>query len=244
MASRPKQNMISRLTGHRAQTLIAWALLATLASADATALGGTAALTTDYVWRGSTQTQGDPAVQVGFKATANSGWYVSAWGSNVEFAPDVRASTEFDFTAGWAGALNENWALDVNVLHYRYPSTTIDLNWAELNSVATFRDRHWASVGYSHQALGYDAPGLYAQLGTRAPLSERFRIEAMLSHYFLDDAVVATSGYTHGQVNAVWAIRAPMELRLSAHATDSDAKRIFGDEFAGSRFEASLQTSF
>lgn len=236
--------MTTRLIRLRAPTWVGCALLATLASANAATLSGNAALTSDYVWRGSTQTHGDPAVQGGFRFADDSGWYASLWGSNVEFAPELRASSELDLTAGWAGALGDDWALDINVLHYRYPSTTVDLNWTELNGVMTFRNRHWGALGYSNQALGYDAPGLYAQVGTRVPLGARFRVEALVSHYFLDDAVVATNGYTHGQVNAVWTVRAPMELRLSAHATDSDAKRIFGDEFAGTRIEAALQTSF
>ena len=50
---------------------------------------GNAALTTDYVWRGSTQTQGDPAVQAGFKLSGDSGLYASIWGSNVRFAPPI-----------------------------------------------------------------------------------------------------------------------------------------------------------
>jgi hypothetical protein len=56
--------------------------------------------------------------------------------------------------------------------------------------------------------------------------------------------VVAEDGYTHGSVSAVWAFHAPFELRVTAHGTDSNAKRIFGEDFAGSRIEAALQASF
>jgi uncharacterized protein (TIGR02001 family) len=212
--------------------------------ADAAELSGNMALTSDYVWRGSTQTQGDPAVQAGAKVAGESGFYGSVWASNVEFAPETHASSEFDFTLGWGHDLNDDWALDVNVLHYRYPSTTTDLDWTELNGTLTFRDDYWASVGYSNEALGYDADGIYALLGARFPLGERFRIEAVAAHYFLDDAVVVEDGYTHGALSAIWAFQAPFEVRLTAHATDSNAKAIFGDNFAGSRIEAALQASF
>jgi hypothetical protein len=33
-------------------------------------------------------------------------------------------------------------------------------------------------------------------------------------------------------------------MRITAHGTDSNAKRIFGDEYAGARVEAALQASF
>ena len=214
------------------------------ASARAAEVTGSAALTSDYVWRGSTQTQGDAAVQAGFKVAGGSGFYASVWGSNVEFAPEVRASSELDFTVGWGTSLNDDWAFDVNVLHYRYPSTVVDLNWTELNGTVTYKGDYWASLGHSNEALGYDASGTYAAVGAKFPIDDAFRFEAGLAHYFLDDAVVAEDGYTHGSVSAVWAFKAPFEARLTAHATDGNAERIFGDDFAGTRVEVAVQATF
>ena len=207
-------------------------------------LSGNAALTTDYVWRGSTQTQGDPAMQAGFKVSGASGLYASAWGSNVKFAPGTHANSELDFTIGWGKRLDDDWAMDVNVLRYQYPSTALDLNWTELNGTITYRDNYWASIGHSSEALGYDSSGTYAQVGARFPINDSVRIEACVAHYFLSDAVVARDGYSHAQLSGVWAFKAPFELRVTAHATDSDAKAIFGDDYAGSRIEAALQASF
>lgn len=224
-------------------------LLAIGGNAHAAAFNGTAALTSDYVWRGSTQTQGDPAVQAGFKVAGDSGFYGSIWGSNVEFAPETHASSELDFTVGWGKNLSDDWALDVNVLRYQYPSTTVDLNWTELNGTATYKGNYWASVGYSNEALGYDEAGVYTLVGARFPVNDQFRFEAALAHYFLSDKVVAEDGYSHGLLSAIWAFKAPasdksVEARLTAHATDSNAKHIFGDDFAGSRIEAAVQASF
>jgi len=213
-------------------------------SAQAATISGNATLTSNYVWRGSTQSQGNPAAQAGFKISGDAGFYASMWGSSVEFAPEVDASTELDFTFGWAKTLDEDWALDVNMLRYQYPGTTVDLNWTELDGTLTYRSNYWFSAGWSNEALGYDHSGLYTQLGAKFPLSERFRFETMLSHYFLSRDVVAKSGYTHAQANAVWAFHAPFELRLSAHVTDLHAKAIFGDDLAGPRVEAALQASF
>ncbi len=212
--------------------------------AQASTWSGNVTLTSDYVWRGSTQSQGDQAAQAGFKVSGDSGIYASVWGSSVEFAPEVEASTELDFTVGWSHALDDDVTLDFNVLRYQYPATRVDLNWTELNGSLTYKNNYWLSAGWSNEALGYDHSGLYTQLGARYPLSDRFRFEAMVSHYFLSKAVVAARAYTHAQANAVWTIHAPFELRLSAHATDSHAKAIFGDDFAGSRMEAALQASF
>ncbi|TWI01890.1 uncharacterized protein (TIGR02001 family) [Luteimonas cucumeris] len=219
--------------------------------AQAVEVVGNATLTTDYVWRGSTQTQGDPAVQAGFKVAGESGFYGSIWASNVEFAPETHASSEFDFTLGWGCSLDDDWALDVNVLHYRYPSTTIELNWTELNGTATWKDNYWASLGYSDEALGYDESGIHALLGARFPVNDKMRFEAAIAYYDLKDLNGDDSddGYAHGLLSAVWAFKTPglqanMEARLTAHATDSSAEDFFGEAFAGNRIEAALQASF
>ena len=136
----------------RAAAALSLALVIT-APAYAATVGGSAALTTDYVWRGTTQTQGDPAVQAGFKASADNGLYGAVWGSNVEFAPETKASSEIDVTVGWGGALSDDWALDVNLTHYRYPSTTVDLNWTEAIGTLTWKQNYWAPVSYTHLTL-------------------------------------------------------------------------------------------
>ncbi|WP_342316741.1 TorF family putative porin [Lysobacter sp. FW306-1B-D06B] len=212
------------------------------ATAQAAQLSGNAALTSDYVWRGTTQTQGDAAVQAGFKLAGDSGFYGSVWGSNVEFAPDTHASSELDFTVGWAGEIAPDWAVDVNVLRYQYPSTTVDLNWTELNGTLTYAGNYWLSVGWSPEALGSEESGTYTQLGARFHVNDTLRFEAAAGYYFLDD--VYDERYAHGQLSAIWAVKAPLELRVTAHGTDSGAKRIFGDDFAGSRIEAAIQASF
>ena len=99
-------------------------------------------------------------------------------------------------------------------------------------------------MGYSNEALGYDEPGVYTLVGARFPVNDQLRFEAALAHYFLSDKVVAEDGYSHGLLSAIWAFKAPFEARLTAHATDSNAKHIFGDDFAGSRIEAAVQASF
>lgn len=221
------------------------AVLALLeAATPAASLDGNATLTTDYVWRGSTQSQGAPALQVGFRLSGDRGLYASAWGSSIRFAPELDAGIELDLTLGWSKPLSDDWAVDVNLLRYAYPRTSVDLDWTELNGTLTWRSRCWLSAGWSNQALGHDHSGLYAQVGARFPLNDRFRLEAMLSHYFLSRDAVARSGYTHAQLSAIWALHAPLELRLSGHATEREAKAIFGDDSAGSRVEAALQATF
>ena len=54
-----------------------------MSGAAAAAVEGNATLTSDYVWRGSSQSDGDPAAQAGVKLGTATGWYASEWGSGV-----------------------------------------------------------------------------------------------------------------------------------------------------------------
>ena len=165
--------------------------------------------------------------------------YASAWGSNVAFAPGTDAHTELDLTLGWTHALPRDWALDLNVLQYRYPSTAVDLDWTEANGTLGWANRAWLSLAWSPEALGGRHAGVYAQLGGRLPVSPRLSLEGAIARYFLHER-----DYQHVQLSAVVALGDTFALRITAHDTDDGAKALFGDAVAGARIEAALQASF
>ena len=209
--------------------------------AAAAQLTGSLALTSDYVWRGSSQTREKPAVQGSVKYAHGSGLYASVWGSNVKFKPDNGATGEFDIALGWSGKVAEDWALDVYWLRYQYPGSDMNLNWNEVNAAVTWRDNYWLSVGHSTNAMASRSTGTYVLAGARYPINDRWRMEGTLAHYFLDSAYA--DSYTHGSVGVIWVFKAPFEARLTLHSTDSAAKRLFPG-MAGSRVEFALQASF
>ena len=67
----------------RALTVMALAL-ALAAPAKAADLSGYIVLTTDYVWRGVTQSAGDPAAQLGGDIAFDNGIYAGIWASTVD----------------------------------------------------------------------------------------------------------------------------------------------------------------
>lgn len=203
-------------------------------------ISGNATLTSDYVWRGSSQTREKPAVQAGVKYAHDSGFYASVWGSNVKFKPDNNASSEFDIALGWSGKLAQDWALDAFLLRYQYPGAQGSPNWNEVNAVITWRDNYWLSVGYSTNAMASKTTGIDTLVGARYPLNDQWRIEGTLAHYFLDSAYA--DSYTHVALSVVWKFQAPFEARLTLHETDSAANRMFPG-MAGSRVEFALQTA-
>lgn len=117
---------------------VAIALLATssiaFAEEDRTFYGwsqsASVALTTDYVWRGISQTNNDPAIQGSFDLSHESGFYVGAWASNIEFADGSKTSLELDAYAGFSretdfgGLLPTAITYDIGWLHYEFPATS------------------------------------------------------------------------------------------------------------------------
>ena len=89
---------------------------------------GSAALTSDYVFRGVSQSNGDPAIQAGFEAASDSGWYLGTWGSSISWLSDlsstaapISSSVELDLYGGYRGKFSDSASFDVGVLSYWYP---------------------------------------------------------------------------------------------------------------------------
>ena len=76
------------------------------------------AATTDYVFRGVSQTDGGPAFQAGLTYTSPFGVYAGVWGSNVDFGGT--GGFETDYFVGWNTDLSDSWNLDLGVTRYTY----------------------------------------------------------------------------------------------------------------------------
>ncbi len=100
---------------------------------------GNLALTSNYVFRGISQTFDDPAIQGGFDYAHASGFYLGTWASNVTSASFSNASLEWDFYAGYSGKINDDFSYNVGLLEYYYPGgrTNIPPN-EEYNTLEAF----------------------------------------------------------------------------------------------------------
>jgi uncharacterized protein (TIGR02001 family) len=99
------------------------AVAAAPAFAQEVAISGNVALTTDYAFRGISQTDQSPAVQGGLDLSAGS-FYAGAWASNINFGTGG-ANLELDVYGGYkfaAGPVN----FDVGIIGYLYPGAADD----------------------------------------------------------------------------------------------------------------------
>ncbi len=141
---------------------------------------GNVALTTNYVFRGITQTDDGPAVQGGFDYT-NGMFYAGTWASSVDFGDDT--TMELDLYAG----LTPQWNLvsfDLGVIYYAYPDspdvTTGSQDFLELfagASVPVGPFEAGGSVAYSPEFYGEIGEAFYYQATLGLDLSAQTGVE-------------------------------------------------------------------
>lgn len=124
----------------------------TTAQADGLTTSATLAMTTDYVTRGISQTQEEPAIQGSFNINHGSGIYMGIWGSNVDFGNS--AQLEIDLSAGFRKTYSSGWSLDLAAIHYEYPGaiSSLDLDFQEYS----------LGTGYTINGIEWSAKGFYS----------------------------------------------------------------------------------
>lgn len=115
-------------------------------------LSGNFALTSNYVFRGISQTENLPAIQGSLTYLLPVGLYVSVWGSNVKFT-GTDATVELDTIAGYRSSIGEDFSLDINFARYNYPSAR-ELNYNEINSVFIYKILQF---GFSYSGNEYNS---------------------------------------------------------------------------------------
>ena len=82
------------------------------------------AITTDYIFRGLTQTDQDPALQAGLEVDHASGFYFGGWASNIrwlhDYNHDASADVEIDAYGGYRAKFGDV-AFDAGLYTYYYP---------------------------------------------------------------------------------------------------------------------------
>jgi uncharacterized protein (TIGR02001 family) len=100
--------------------------LAEDAPASAFTINGTAAVVSDYRFRGVSQTDKNAAIQGSITVSHESGLYASVWGSSVSgyVVAGGTATVELDLIAGYKKTFGGT-TVDVGVLYYYYPRTKL-----------------------------------------------------------------------------------------------------------------------
>ena len=149
--------------------LAALSLLALGAAAHAD-VTGTVTVVSDYDFRGITQTAQDPALQGSIDWTSDTGIYLGAWGSNVDFGDDVDVDIEVDLYGGIRGGEDITW--DLGIIWYTYMDGS-EFNYPEIYASVGYK---WLSgkLWYSDEFGGVDDNGeaYYIEGNASFPVAE------------------------------------------------------------------------
>ncbi|MFH7041413.1 TorF family putative porin [Paucibacter sp. JuS9] len=98
------------------------------AAAPVDPLSFNVSVTTDYRYRGISQTRLKPALQGGADYASPSGFYIGAWGSTIKWIKDAGgdAPAEVDVYAGYKTEVSKDLLLDVGVLQYYYSKNKLN----------------------------------------------------------------------------------------------------------------------
>lgn len=127
-------------------------------TAQALEVTGEVGGTTDYVWRGLSQNDGNPAAQAGVGISFENGLYGNAWASQVDGGTkgaDNDEGAEIDLTVGWAGETGR-WGYGAQVTRYIYTEQNFGTDFTEFagfGSVDVFGGEATALLGYSHDLV-------------------------------------------------------------------------------------------
>jgi len=167
---------------------------------------GNIALSTDYVYRGVTQTDGAPGVSGGFD-WASDDFYVGTWASNVDFGDGT--STEIDFYGGWTPTVGAV-GLDIGVIYYAYPDAPDmpEQNFVELYAGGSIpvgdKIELGASYAYSPEFYAESGAAGYTSLSAGYAVNDTIGVDASVGFQdFYDEGNDSYSDYSLGLTVAV-----------------------------------------
>jgi len=173
--------MNTKMTTLAAAVLMTASPLAISTAAAEVTLSGNVALTTDYVYRGVSQTDSGPAIQGGFDLEHSSGFYAGIWASNLDFGDD--ADIEIDYYAGFGGEFSNNIGYDVGVIYYAYPDSDAadagDYDFTEVYGSLSYDFGPAALTGglaFSSDFFGGTDDATYAYVDVDVPLPSDFSL--------------------------------------------------------------------
>ena len=207
--------------------------------------GGYVALTTDYVKRGVTQSDGDPALHLGVELNFENGFFLGAWGSTVDISnrPAAQRDVEINYYAGYVYDVSDSWRISAGAVVYDYPGQTGNFNYdyLEYSLGGSFDDRVWFEVAYSPDLYNSGRSTTNIDLYAEWPISSVWAIGGGAGHY--DTSKLTGSSYQYWQLGVTASLNwAAIDLRV--HDTDKWVPIVSTSDRAKSRFVLTIQIPF
>jgi uncharacterized protein (TIGR02001 family) len=212
--------------------------------------GASLGATSNYVYRGISQTYGGGAVQPGVNYQSTLGWYAGAWGSNVDPYPGGESFQELDVYTGVVRPIGRDFTVQGRYTHYSYLHDPRSANYDhnEVSVTVGYLDLIAASVSYQPDATSYSQLGfalrrsaLAYEITGRIPLPRGLAATAGAGFYDLQDLFGV--GYWAGNLGLSYDY-GRLTIAVSTFFCDSTAARLYEDASANHAWAASAVWRF
>jgi len=193
---------------------------------------GSVGLSSDNVFRGLTQSQGNPSAQAdGYIAATH--WFGGLAVESVKRQATQATGAEVIGYVGYQQLLSENWNAALSVRHYDYPGNRYRslYHYDELSAaIGWHRQLQLELIGSPNTfaASGYDRYGrgkaFAVELSGRQPLAHGLSVGAGIGYYDLRSEVGGGYAYWSAGVGEQWR---DWQLGLRYIGTDAQARHLF-----------------
>jgi uncharacterized protein (TIGR02001 family) len=204
--------------------------------------GGSLGVTSDYIVRGISRSNGHTALQLDLHYLSSAGFVAGLFASNTQVDPDVPSSTELNAFAGFAWTAGSDWRGKILASHYAYPWNRAGsgYDYDELDLDLAYREWLDVSLVYSPNAPRFlKGRGIFgvasesAEVNLQRPVLGRLSATAGIGYSYYGGP--EPGGYAYWSVGAVYTL-APVSLVVSYVDTTAEAKALFYNGAAGGRW--------
>jgi uncharacterized protein (TIGR02001 family) len=222
-------------------------LLASLTAGNAAAatFGGDVTVVSDYIFRGISQNDGNPAAQLDLHAGTGRGYFAGVWATTIN-ASERATDYEIEVYGGKRFQLSSTWNATVSAVDYVYEHRTYRKSgdYQEVAVSVGYLDALNFSVAYSPNAVRYWKGyrlGRYstydADLTGQWSLWRDLFATGGIGFYYLTEPPVESThltGYLYGNVGLALE-HGPFRLDVGYYAADSQARWLFPYAGVGNR---------
>jgi uncharacterized protein (TIGR02001 family) len=206
------------------------------------------ALTSDYVFRGVSQSDNRAAVQGGFDWDTGAGLHFGTWASSINFKDGGEGQTEIDLYGGYGGKIGDKTTYDIGFIYYWYPGAASALNydlWEVYGKVGYDFGPAAVNFGvnYSPDNFGGTGDAVYLQSGLTVPVTDKLAFSVGLNYYMLEAPI---KNYVDWNVGAKLNVNNWFNVDLRYYDTDisSGCVNSIGRRTCDARVVVTLSRSF
>ncbi|MGB7920627.1 MAG: TorF family putative porin [Desulfobacterales bacterium] len=226
---------------------------------DPANFSATLTMATDYVFRGISQTDKNPAVQGSFDYAHPVGIYAGIWGSNVNSSIS-EGGIEIDYYVGYNRKIFTDFGFDISAIYYTYPGGGSDpeLDYLEGHLGLDYQFKNLplspligAAYYYSPDFYGEDGAAHYVNGSLALSLPYEVTISGLIGYQTVEGDKTTGGGqgldgkdgfdYTHWRVGVSKEV---LKFVLDLSWTDTNESDFLGDDIADSHLVFSVSRTF